>query len=153
MPKTYHQIYIHAVFAVKYRAAVIEPEWSQHLFHMIARFINETGARVAIVNGVYDHVHCLFSVKTTHSVAKIMQYAKGKSSKWLNEQSFLEHYFEWQQGYGAFSCSADRIKNVYRYIENQEIHHQQMTFKEEFISFLDKNFIDYEEQSIPNDLM
>ena len=61
MANTYHQIYLQAVFVVKYRQAVISKEWKQQLQGVIGNLINETGCKTIIVNGVEDHVHC-FSV-------------------------------------------------------------------------------------------
>ena len=55
-------------------------------------------------------------------------------------------HFHWQTGYGAFTVSESMVKVVSRYIENQETHHQKMTFEAEFISLLDKNHIEYDEQ-------
>jgi putative transposase len=58
MANTYHQFYIQAVFAVKYREAVIAKDWRPILFGVIGTLINETGCKTVIVNGVEDHVHC-----------------------------------------------------------------------------------------------
>lgn len=105
MANTYHQVYIQTVFAVKYRAAVIDKSWKLKLFAIIGNLINETGCKTIIVNGVEDHVHCFFSIKPSISISDVMKNAKAKSSKWLNESGLLRHRFEWQVGFGAFSYS------------------------------------------------
>ena len=69
MAHTYHQMYVQAVFAVKYRAAVIEQNWKHKLFAVIGNLINETGCKSIIVNGVEDHVHCFFGLKPSVSVS------------------------------------------------------------------------------------
>jgi hypothetical protein len=77
-----------------------------------------------------------------------MQVAKAKSSKWLNETNYLEHRFEWQKGFGVFSYDKSAIKNVYKYIENQEEHHKKQKFPDEYKEFLNKFDIDYDEEYI-----
>jgi hypothetical protein len=75
-----------------------------------------------------------------------MQDVKGSSSKWINEKKFLNSKFEWQEGYGAFSYAKSQVKNVIEYINNQEMHHQKRTFREEYLEFLKKYDIDYDEK-------
>jgi len=153
MAHTYHQMYVQAVFAVKYRAAVIEMNWKHKLFAVMGNLINETGCKTIIVNGVEDHVHCFFGLKPPVSVSDVMKNAKAKSSKWLNETGLLRHRFEWQGGFGAFSYSHSDIHNVYRYIQNQEQHHKKQTFKTEYIQMLEYHQIEYDERYIFEDLI
>lgn len=54
--------------------------------------------------------------------------------------------FAWQEGYGAFSISGQGLPRVKAYIEQQAPHHQTMSFKEEFIDFLEKHQIPYDER-------
>jgi hypothetical protein len=75
-----------------------------------------------------------------------MKNAKAKSSKWINESGFLEYNFEWQPGFGAFSYSRSQVNQVYQYILNQEKHHENQTFFDEYIELLDKFEVDYDER-------
>ncbi len=152
MANTYHQVYIHAVFAVKYRAAVLDKEWRNEVFGVIGNLINETGCKTIIVNGVEDHVHCFLQLKPSVSVSELMKVAKAKSSKYINVNRFLKNRFEWQEGYGAFSYSHSQIKKIYHYIANQEKHHQKKCFKDEYRNYLKKNNIPYDDQYIFEDL-
>lgn len=68
MANTYSQLYIQAVFAVKYRNAVIDKKWRSDLMAVIGNLINETGCKTLIVNGVEDHVHCFFGLKPSISI-------------------------------------------------------------------------------------
>lgn len=148
MANTYHQVYIQAVFAVKYRAAVLDKEWRASVFSVIGNLINETGCKTIIVNGVEDHVHCLFGLKPTVSISELMKIVKAKSSKYINDNRFLLNRFEWQEGYGVFSYSHKQLDVIYNYIKNQEKHHRDTTFQEEYLSTL-KNFnIQYNESYV-----
>jgi REP element-mobilizing transposase RayT len=153
MANTYHQIYIQAVFAVKYREAVIEKAWRAELLAVIGNLINETGCKTLIVNGVEDHVHCLFGLKPSISVSEVMKQAKAKSSKWLNESGLLPHRFEWQAGFGAFSYSRSQVNRVYRYIQRQEEHHQVRTFRAEYLELLERFEVEYDEQYLFQELI
>ena len=144
MANTYHKIYVHTVFAVKYREAILAPEWSHRIFGIIGRIINEQGCKTCIVNGVADHVHCLFRAKPTTQISDIMKHAKAKSSKWINDQGLLSHRFQWQIGYGCFSVGKGEMERVYDYIKGQQIHHSTESFQREYIALLQKHGIAYD---------
>ena len=87
------------------------------------------------------------------SISELMKSIKQNSSKWINENKFTNIYFEWQEGYGAFSYSKSQLSAVADYIENQEEHHKKKTFKEEYINFLEKFEVDYDEKFIFKELI
>ena len=153
MANTYHQVYVQIIFAVKYRKAVLNVEWRSEVFAVIARFIENSGCQSLIVNGVDDHVHCFLSLKPTVCISELMKSVKAKSSKFINDRNFLNHHFEWQEGYGAFSYSQSQIQKVYSYIENQEKHHLKKTFREEYLELLEKFEIEFDERYLFDDLV
>lgn len=153
MANTYTQIHIHFVFAVKYRDGLIHSSWRDELFKYITGIVQNNKHKMICINGMTDHVHILIGVRPTQSISDLMQDIKGSSSKWINEKKFVMGKFEWQEGYGAFSYGKSQIKDVIKYIENQELHHQKKTFKEEYIDFLQKFEIDYDEKYIFKELI
>ena len=153
MANTYHQIYIQTVFAVKYHEARITTEVKSQLMAVIGNLINETGCRTIIVNCVEDHVHCFFGLKPPIDISKVMQKAKAKSSKWVNESGLLQRRFEWQDGFGAFSYSQSHIDAVFHYTENQEKHHETQTFREEYIEMLRRYEVDFNEDYLFDELI
>ena len=153
MANTYHQIYLQAVFAVKYRNAVISKEWRSKLFGVIGNLINETNCKTIIVNGVEDHVHCLFGLKPVIPVAELMKTVKARSSKYVNDHHLTKNRFEWQEGYGIFSYGQSQVEAVYNYIRDQEAHHKIRRFKDEYLEFLRKYKIEYDEQYIFQELI
>ncbi len=152
MANTYHQIYLQAVFAVKYRHAVIDKSWRNQLFGVIGNLINESNCKTIIVNGVEDHVHCFFGLKPVISVSELMKAVKAKSSKFINDNSLTKSRFEWQRGYGVFSYNQSQVSTVYNYIRNQEIHHLKKSFRDEYHDFLEEYKINYDEQYLFGDL-
>ncbi|MWB93692.1 IS200/IS605 family transposase [Flavobacterium sp. GA093] len=153
MPNTYHQIYIQVVFAVKNREAAIDKLWKSKLLGVIGNLINETGCKTIIVNGVEDHIHCLIGLKPAISISELMKIVKAKSSKYINDHHLTNSRFEWQEGYGVFSYSQSQIDVVYKYIANQEEHHKKKSFKEEYLEFLDKFEIPFDEKYTFGDLI
>lgn len=148
MANTYHQIYLHIIFAVKYRKALISEVWCADIYAVIGNLINEANCKTIIVNGMEDHVHILIGLKPVASIAEVMKNVKGKSSKYINDHSLTGSHFNWQDGYGVFSYSQSQMDSVYKYIQNQEAHHKKQTFRDEYIAFLKKFKIEYDEKYI-----
>lgn len=153
MANTYTQIHLQFVFAVKYRAGVIDPSWKDELHKYTTGIIQNNGHKLICINGMPDHVHVLVGMRPTQSVSDLLKDIKANSSKWINEKRLTKQKFEWQEGYGAFAYSKSQIKNVIAYIENQEEHHKKKTFKEEYINLLNSLEIEYDEQFIFKDLL
>jgi REP element-mobilizing transposase RayT len=146
MAGTFSQIYIQYVFAVKGRENLLQKEWRDEVFKYIIGVIKGKDQKPIIVNGISDHVHVFVGLKPIVSISDLIRDIKNNSSKFINEQKFISTKFSWQDGYGAFSYSHSQINSVYRYIANQEQHHRKKTFKEEYIDFLKKFEIDYDER-------
>ena len=146
MSNTYSQITIHAVFAVKYRKNFITKDWRDDLHKYIAGIITNNDAKSLAVGGWLDHVHLLFGMPVTTSIADFMNVIKSNSSKWINEQQFLKEKFQWQGGYGAFSYARSQRDIVINYIMNQEEHHRTKTFKEEYLKMLTDFDVDYDDK-------
>ncbi len=145
---TYSQIYIQTVFAVKYRASLIRPEWKERLHQYITGIIQERGNKLLSIYAMPDHIHIFFGLRPSQSIADLMRDVKAFSSKWINDQRFLTTRFEWQEGYGAFSYSRRQISQVITYIEGQELHHRKTSFRDEFRQFLKEFEIAYDEKYI-----
>lgn len=153
MANTYTQILIQFVFAVKHRNGLINPNWKGELYQYITGIVKANDHKLLAINGMPDHIHILVSMKPTQSISNLLQDIKGSSSKWINEKHFLNVKFEWQEGYGAFSYGKSQIDTVIKYINNQENHHKKQSFQEEYIEFLKKFDVDYNEKYIFKDLI
>ncbi|MES2329498.1 MAG: IS200/IS605 family transposase [Bacteroidota bacterium] len=153
MANTYHQIYLQTIFAVKYRDAVIDNGWKNDLFALIGHLITKKNGKTMIINGMEDHVHCFIGLRPVASVSDLMKTVKAKSSKYINDHSLTTRRFEWQEGYGVFSYSQSQIDSVYKYIQNQETHHKNQTFRDEYLDFLQRFKVEYDEQYIFHDLL
>jgi putative transposase len=146
MSGTYSQIYIQIVFAVNGRENLIGKTWEEELHKYIAGIITNKGHKSIIVNGVTDHIHAFVGLKPVMAISDLVRDIKNNSSNFINENKFVRGKFSWQEGYGAFSYAHSQIENVYNYILNQEQHHHKKTFKEEYLEFLEKFKIEFNEK-------
>jgi putative transposase len=148
MANTYTQIHLQFVFAPKFRASLIHPDWEDELYQYITGIVQNNNHKLLSINGMPDHVHLLAGFRTTQSIGDFMQDVKAYSSGWINENKLTKSKFEWQSGYGAFSYSKSHVPNVIAYIKNQKAHHSKQTFLEEYKLFLEKFEIDFDPQYI-----
>lgn len=146
MPNTFTQIHLHLVFAVKYRAGLIQKSWQNELYKYITGIIQNNGHKLLIINGMPDHVHILIGFRPTQALADLMRDIKQMSSLWINEKKFVGTRFAWQEGYGAFSYSRSQLKTIIQYIEKQEEHHRKRTFLEEYKEFLELFEVEYDDR-------
>ena len=148
MANTYTQIHIQFVFVVKFRKALIDKSFKEELYQYITGIVQSSDHKMLAINGVEDPVHVFIGMRPSQSISDLMQDIKGSSSKWINEKKFLKVKFEWQEGYGAFSYSKSHVQNVINYVNNQEKHHAKQTFRDEYLDFLKKFDIEYDERYI-----
>ena len=145
MASTYTQISIHTVFAVKNRENFITEPWRDRLHEYISGIVKSQECKSLAVGGWKDHVHVFYGLNPSKSISETIRIIKGSSSKWINEQGFVRGKFSWQDSYGAFSYSKSQRDSVIKYIMNQEEHHNNQTFREEYLNMLNKFEVDYNE--------
>ena len=143
MSNTYSQIFLHIIFAVKGRQSLIPKKYCEDIRKYITGIVTNSNCKMMAINNMSDHIHLLIGLNPNISVSDLLEKNKSNSSKWINENKFLYGKFEWQKGYGVFSYSKSQIDNVIKYIENQKNHHKKKTFREEYIEFLEKFGIEY----------
>ena len=152
MANTYTQLHIQFVFAVKYRAALIQKAWKNELHKYITGIFQDNGHKMLQVNSMPDHIHIFIGMRPIQSIAALVQVVKAESSKWIKDKKFCASPFAWQEGYGAFSYSKSHVPDVIRYVQNQEVHHKKETFLDEYRKMLKAFEIEYDEQYIFKEL-
>ncbi len=146
MANCYTQVNIHVVFAVKDRERILNDYlMEQTCKYMHGILINLKQFPLAI-GGYKNHVHLFFEQYPTTALSDIVEKVKANSSKWINDHKMVIGHFEWQRGYGGFSYSRSQRSGVIRYIMNQEEHHKEMTFREEYLTMLKKFEIEFDDQ-------
>ena len=146
MANTYTQIYIQIVFAVKRRSNLIPQKNKEELHKYITGIITRRGQKLLSINCMPDHTHIFIGMKPTICISDLTRDITAGSSKFIKEKGWIKNRFEWQEGFGAFSYAHSQLTSVINYIKNQEKHHKKVTFREEYIEFLNKFRIDFNDK-------
>lgn len=146
MANTYSQLYIQIVFAVKGRESMVRAVVRESLEKYICGIVGGLGQKVLAIYCMPDHTHLFVSIKPDVRISDLVRDVKAGSSKWVNENRKTVGRFAWQEGYGAFSYAKSQKEAVIHYILNQPEYHRGKSFREEYLDFLNKFEIEYNEK-------
>ena len=151
MSQSLSKLFIHIVYRVKTSSVKIREEEKSALHAYIGAIIKNNNSIPIIINGMDDHIHILCVMSKNIALATLVREIKSGSSRWI--KSVHPHYnnFAWQGGYGAFSVSASLHDRTKRYIEKQEEHHRATSFQKEYLKFLKKYNIEFDERFLWQD--
>lgn len=147
MPQSLSRVLVHLVFSTKNREPTIAADIRPRLHGYMVGILDHMKSPSIQTGGVADHVHILFALGRTVSQAEIVEEVKKSSSKWMKADGGVPG-FTWQAGYGAFSVSESKVESVMKYIQNQEEHHQKVTFQDEYRKFLERHKVPYDERYV-----
>jgi REP element-mobilizing transposase RayT len=145
MSQSLAKLYVHSIFHVKNNVCLIRPEDEKELYAYIGGVIKLSKSIPIIINGTENHVHILCIMSKNISLANLMEEIKSNSSRWIKTKGANYQNFAWQGGYAGYSVSQSIVEIVAKYIKNQKSHHQKQTFRDEYIEFLNKNEITFDE--------
>lgn len=131
MSHSYNKVWIHGIWATKEINPLITQAIEKKVFDFLSEQFREQGCPVRIINGMPDHVHCLFLLSAQKTVSDVIKQVKGSSSHFINQNGLVSEKFAWQTGYAAFSVSESGVEGVYEYIKNQKKYPQKRSFDEE----------------------
>jgi len=143
MANTYSQIYIQIVFSVQNRQSLIPKEKKEYLHKYITGIVQNNKCKMIAVNSVADHIHIFIGLHPSICISDLVKDIKVATNEMIKEEKWIRTKFKWQDGFGAFSYSKSQIDSVCKYIMKQEEHHKKVTFKEEYIEFLEKFGVEY----------
>jgi putative transposase len=139
---------IHLVFSTKNREPFITTAIESELHPYMAKIFRALKSPSLTIDGTADHVHILFALSRVIKIADLVEEVKTESSKWIKTKGAEFRNFHWQAGYGAFSIGQSQVPILKRYIARQKIHHQRVTFQDEYRKFLESYGIDYDERYV-----
>jgi len=148
MANTYTQLYVQLIFAPKGRKKMIPKTHKEEVQKYITGIIQDERRKhkLLAINCMPDHIHIFVGLHPAQSISNLVSDIKTASTKFIKKQSWMPYAFEWQVGFGAFTYSKSHIDRVVKYILNQEEHHRKKTFKEEYLDFLNKFDVSYNEK-------
>lgn len=145
MAFTHLSLYYHVVFSTKNRKPFIFGALRDQLYAFLVNSIQTLNGVSIAVGGTNDHVHILMRLRSNHCLAEVVRELKRSSSMWIHEKHRLPQ-FSWQEGYGAFTVSSSQVEAAKLYIRNQENHHRKWTFQDEYLAFLKRSGVEYDER-------
>jgi len=149
MPQSLAQVYLHIVYGTKHREPFLTDRAIRQEMHAYLGSIIKAHDSIPVcVGGVAEHVHILCTLPRTVTYAKLVGESKRSSSRWIKTKGRPYANFRWQNGYGAFSVSHSILPKVRNYILRQEEHHQKKTFEKEYLEFLVKHAVQYDERYV-----
>jgi REP element-mobilizing transposase RayT len=148
MANTYTQIYLHVVFTVSARAGVIGADRREELQKYMTGIVTRQRQKLIAIYCRPDHTHVLLGLKPNIAPSELIGDIKTGSTNHINEQRWIGCRFSWQEGYGAFSVSHSHLGRVANYVRNQERHHRRRSFRDEYLSFLERHAVSFDQKFI-----
>lgn len=146
MPQSYACLHHHIVFGTKHHRPWIGEDLQSRLYGYIGGVLRNLGSKLIAGGGVCDHVHLLVSLSRQVSVSDALRDIKSNSSSWVHETFPERRDFGWQDGYGAFAVSFSDLDRIKHYIAGQVEHHRRISFREEFITLLREQGVEFDEK-------
>ena len=144
MADTYREITLQIVFAVRFRESLIEDNFREDLHRYINGIIKNHDQKPIIINSMPDHIHILTDLNPNIRLADLVRDIKASSANYINKNRLSRNIFYWQNGYGVFSYGMSQRKRVINYIANQQNHHKDKSFRQEYTRLLEINRIKYQ---------
>ena len=146
MANTYSQIYLQFIFAVKSRENLIKEDFREEVQKYISGIIENKKHQLISIYANPDHIHIFLSLKDLSSpISQLVKEIKFSSTNFINGKKYLNTPFYWQEGYGCFSYSKSQRDAVVNYIQNQKEHHKKKSFRDEYVEFLIKFDVNFDQ--------
>lgn len=144
MANLYSQLYVHIIIHIKNDNFPIPPVYQKELYEYAGSIIQGKGNKLIAIGGMPDHIHILVNLKTDTVISDLIQEFKSITSKYMNKMLYGTGKFRWQTGFCCFSYSYSHIDQAANYIMNQEKHHSNQSFQEEYVKILTRLNIDFD---------
>jgi putative transposase len=143
MSQSLSNIILHIVFSTRNREPCMDADTQQKIYAYFVKAFADHKCPVYEIGGTNNHIHIACSFSRTLTVSDLIRDVKISSTKWIKEKTLRD--FSWQRGYGVFSVSQSQLNKLENYIQTQEEHHRQKSFKQELLELLQKHHISYDE--------
>jgi len=133
--RSFTKVWIHFIWGTKNRSkSLTKREFRKRISKHLSLNSENQGIYMEVNYVTSDHVHALIDLPTNMTIEDVARLLKGELSSWINNN--VDFKFNWATGYAAFSVSESKLDKVIKYILNQEEHHKNKSFTEEYDEFL-----------------
>ncbi|MFC3414346.1 IS200/IS605 family transposase [Algoriphagus hitonicola] len=143
---THTQLLYHFVFSTKHREPTIVPDHKKRLFAYLHQLLTNKNCHLYRINGVEDHLHILTHLHPTISISSLIKDIKLAADDFIKREAIFPKFKGWQDGYGAFTESIQAKERLITYIKNQEEHHRNVSFLDEYKALLNEHEIEFDEK-------
>ena len=143
---THTQLLYQIVFTTKHREKTLLTEKRKELYQFVWGILKNKKCHLYQIGGVEDHIHIVTHIHQSISLASLIKDIKLGSSDYVKKNNFFPDFNGWQDGYGAFTYSANQKNILIAYVKNQEEHHKNKTFKDEYVALLEEHEIEFDEK-------
>ncbi len=148
MPQSLSQVILHLDFSTKDRHRYLDDGIRDRTHAFLATLCRDRDCEAYRVGGTADHVHAICRLSRCITIAKLIEDMKRESSKWIKTLGPDYADFHWQRGYGAFFLSRSHLDRAVAYVSNQDEHHHDSSFQDEFRELLYRYGIAFDEQYV-----
>ncbi|HLA84520.1 MAG TPA: IS200/IS605 family transposase [Thermoguttaceae bacterium] len=145
MPDVFLSMHCHIVFGTKEGQPTLGRAAGGRIGEQFAEIAADQGAQLVASGIMPDHVHLLVSLGRVTGIDDLVRALKSRSADWVRDTFRDQGRFAWQSGYGAFSVSFSNLDRVRDYVLDQERHHRQRTFRQEFLALLRRHQLAHDE--------
>ncbi len=143
---SYTQLLYQIVFSTKHRERTLIKKDRPELYQYITGVLKKKNCHLYRINGVEDHLHIITDIHQSVAVANLVKDIKLSTITLIRENNILPNFGGWQDGYGAFTYHINAKNNLIEYVKNQEEHHRDKTYEEEYRELLHEHKIEYDEK-------
>jgi putative transposase len=141
---TYTQILYQLVFGSKGYTPFLSTDNQEILFGYIAGILKNKSCHSYIVGGAGNHLHLITHVHPTVALSYLVKDIKKASHELIcRERSMFPDFPGWQVGFGAFTYHISSKRTLINYVKNQAIHHKTVTYKDELMTLLQDNSVEF----------
>jgi REP-associated tyrosine transposase len=132
----YNNLYTHFIFVTLNRLPMICEMNRNRIEKYITGIVNNNDSKMYAIYANPEHVHFIISRSPKLSEEYLSSIIAESSENFINENKLCSGKFTWQKSAAAFSVSKADVDKVCKYILNQPQHHHNVTFAEEYESFM-----------------
>ena len=143
---SYRQILYQIVFRTKNSLKTLDLDYSDELFKYIWGIIEKKNCHLYRINCMEEHVHILSDLHPSIALADYVRDIKTATSIMLKDSKNFSNFSGWADGYAAITYSAWDKNKIIDYIKNQQVHHKNETFEDEYRRLLEENSITIDER-------
>jgi putative transposase len=144
-------IFLHVLFSVRFKHALIEQEWTDHLEEEFTIALLSQECELIACSCSSDHVHLLFEQTPFENTETLINQLKDISREWINEHKLTDVPFEWQDGYACFGAGRRDVEKLKAYFADQRTLHENLSYRDEFRQLLIEQQIEFEEEGLPHE--